>query len=114
MHLGFQPHAAHPDRLANTLLSVDDEVLWQDVQHALIVGDGLCLGRIKNALDIALTHFFPVTNRDHAVRIHAVDVGTGNACVNRSDPALGSQFRLFDRTLDRLDGGLDIGNHTLA
>src|SRR6266851_2061556 len=56
VHLGFEAHARHADRIADAFLTVDDVFLRQYVQDLLICGDGNRLGRVDHALDITLYH----------------------------------------------------------
>src|SRR5690606_15989142 len=112
VHLGLHAHAAHADGLADALLAVDDEVLREDVQDLLVVGNGQRARRLDHPLDVAGADLV-VADGDHAVGVEAVDVRTGDAGVHRQDLAAGHQLGLLDRALDRLHGGLDVGHHAL-
>ena len=65
VHLHFEAHAAHAERLAHVLLAVDDEFLRQDVQDLLVVRDRDRLRRLDHAVDVGLRDFL-VLDRDHA------------------------------------------------
>ena len=58
-------------------------------------------------LDVDLLHFF-VANGDDTVRIETAHVAASNTGEDRVDLATGHQLRLFDSTLDRLYGRLDV------
>ena len=68
VHLDFEAHAAHAERLAHVLLPVDDEFLRQDVQDLLVVRDRDRLGRLDDAIDVGLRDFL-FLDRDHAARV---------------------------------------------
>ena len=110
VHLGFEPHARHADRIADAFLAVDDEFLRQHVQNLLVGGDRDRLGRVDHVLDIAVRDLL-VADRDDAVGVEAAHVAAGDAGVDRVDLAAGHQLGLFDRALDRLHGRLDIDHH---
>ena len=66
MHLGFQAHAGHAQRLAHPFLVIDDVFLGQDVQGALIGRDRHGLRRIDYPLHI-VGQDFAVADGDDAV-----------------------------------------------
>ena len=107
MHLGFEPHARHADRLADAFLRVDDEFLRQHVDDALIGRDRDGARRVDDALDVAGADLF-VANRDDAVRVQAADVAAGDARQHAVDLAAGHELGFLDRALDRLHRRLDV------
>ncbi len=92
--------------------AVDQELLRQHVQDALVGRNRHCLGGIDDVLDIAMGHF-AVADRDHSVRIEAAHVAAGDAGVDRVDLAVRHQLGLLDRALDRLHRRLDVDDHAL-
>ncbi len=62
----------------------------------------------------SLSRDLAVLHRDDAVGVEAVDVAARDAGVDRGDLAVGHQLGLFDRVLDRVDGGVDVDHHALA
>src|SRR5690606_27094606 len=107
VHLGFEAHARHADRLANAFLAVDEKFLRQDVQD-LLVGRNRDRPRgIDHALDVFRSHFL-VANRDDAVRVEAAHVAAGNARVGGMNLATRHQLRFFDGALYRLHGRFDV------
>ncbi len=114
VHLGFKANAAHANGLTNAVLTINNEVLGENVQDLLIVRDGLCLRRIEDPLNIFSADFIPILDSSDTAGVHASDMGPGNTCVNRTDPAFRRQFRLLDGLLDRLHSGVDIRHHALA
>ena len=107
VHLRFQAHARHADRLADAFLAVDQEFLRQDVQDLLVGRNRDRARRVDDALDVFRRHFF-VADRDDAVRVQAAHVAAGDARVHRVDLAAGHQLGFFDRALDRLHRRLDV------
>lgn len=65
------------------------------------------LGGIDHVFDVGELHFL-VADRHHAMRIQTAYMAAGDARVDRVDLATGHQFRLFDGTLYRLYGRLDV------
>src|SRR5690606_41081003 len=65
VHLGFQAHTAHADRLAHAFLVIDNEYLRQDVKHFLVGRNHHGLGGVNHAIDIGL-HHFSISNAHHA------------------------------------------------
>ena len=88
MNLRFKAYTGHSNRLANTLLTVDQEFLWQYVQNFLVGRNrnGPC--RVDNPIDIAGTHFF-ISYRDDAVRVQAANMAAGNTCIDGVNIASG-------------------------
>ena len=107
MHLGFEPHARHADRLADAFLRVDDELLRQHVNHALIGRNRDGARRVDDALDVAGADFL-VADRDDAVRVQAAHVAAGDAGQHAVDLAAGHELGFLDRALDRLHRRLDV------
>src|SRR6202041_1227112 len=98
------------DRIADTFLAVDDVFLRQHVQDLLIGGGGNRLGRVNDAVDIALHHLL-VLDGDDAVRIEAAHVAAGDAGVHRVNFAARHQFGFFHGALNGLHGGFDVDHH---
>ena len=112
VHLDFQPHAGHADRLAHVLLPVDDVLLPQDVQDLLVGGNVHGARGFDHPFDIERRDF-PVLDRDHAGGVEALDVAAGDAGESRGDLAVGHQFGFLERALDRADRRLDVDDHAL-
>ena len=112
VHLGFQAHPRHADRIADPFLPVDDEFLRQHVEDPLVGGYGHRLGRLDHVLDVGVRDL-AVADRDHAVGVQAPDVAAGDAGVDRVDLAAGHQLGLLDRALDGLHGRFDVDDHAL-
>ena len=110
VHLGFQPHAAHAQRLAHAFLAVDAVFLGQDVQHLMVRWNGHRARGFNHAVDVHLGDF-AILDRHHAVRVHALDVTAGDAGEHLVNLAVGHQFRLFQRALDGLHRGFDVHHH---
>ena len=112
VRLYFQTHAAHADRLADAVLTIDDELLRQDVQDFLIGRDRHRLGGFDHPFDIAGGDFL-VLDRHHAVRVEALDVAAGDAGVHILDLAVGHQLDFLDHPADGVHRLLDINDDAL-
>src|SRR5881397_419412 len=105
MDVGFKTRAEHPDRIADTLLVIDDELLRKDVND-------LAVGRKRNGprrLDHT-PHVFTVDlartrrNRGHAPAVEASDVRSGKADIDHLDFAARHGFGFTDAFLNRFGG----------
>ncbi len=114
MDLRLQPDPAHADGLANTLLAINDEILRENMKHALIIRDGLCLSRVEDALDILRADLVTILDRSDAMRVHAVNVGARYSRKHRANSTLCGKFRIFHGELDRLDCGVNICHNAFA
>ena len=111
MRLHLQTHAAHPDRLTNTVLAIDDEFLSQDMQDFLIRRNRHRLGGFDNALDVALSDFF-FLDRHHAIRVEALDMATGDTGVNITHLAIGHQFDFLNDPANGVHRIFDVHHDT--
>src|SRR5690606_5357975 len=111
VHLGFESHTRHTNRLPYAFLVIDDEFLRQYVQDLLVgrYGDRPC--RIDYPVDVARAHFL-VAYRHDAVGVEAANVAAGDPGVDRVDIAAGHQFRFLDGALDGVHGRFDVDHHT--
>ena len=114
VYLGLKTDPAHANGFANAVLAINDEVLGKNVQHLLIIRDGLRLRRIEDPFNVFSADLIPILDGGDTAGVHAVDMSPGNTRVNRTDPALRCQFCLLDGLLDRLHGGIDVGHHTFT
>ena len=112
MHLRFQSHTRHADWLADALVVVDQILLWQHMQHALIGRNRNSLSSVQHALDVLLAHL-AITNRHDAVGVEAADVAAGDACIDCANLAARHQLGFFDGTLNRLHGRLNVDDNAL-
>ena len=65
--------------------------------------------RIDHTIHVTAADFL-VADCNDAVGVQAADMATGDSGVNRVDLAAGHELGLFDSTLYRLDGGLDVND----
>ena len=110
MDVDFEPYTAHAERYAHIALAVDHEFLIQDMQHLLVGRDRDRLGGFDHALDVLLGDL-AILDRHHAARIDALDMAAGDTGIDVADLAVGHQFGLFQRALDRVDRRLDVDDH---
>jgi len=81
------------------------------MENLLVCRDGHGLGGINNPVHIRLRNL-PVPDRDDAVGVHAADMASRDAGVDRMNAAARHELRLFNSTLDRLYRGFDIDDDT--
>jgi hypothetical protein len=112
VHLHLEAHAAHAHRLAHVFLAVDHELLVEDVQDLLVRGDVHRLRGLDHAVDVELSDL-AILDRDHPMRVEALDVAAGDTGVDIADLAVGHQLRFLQRSLDGVHRGFDVHHHTL-
>lgn len=106
MHLGFQAHPGHAQRLAHAFLVIDHVILGQGMQHPLVRRDRHRLGGIQYPFDIRRVHL-AIADRHDAVGIEAADVVAGDADERQwiRQPAIcwaSSMARWIDCTVDSM------------
>ena len=77
VHLDFEPHPGHSDRLAHVLLAVDDEFLAQDMKDLLVGRNVDGLRRVDDPPHVERRDLL-VLDRDHSGRVEALDVAPGD------------------------------------
>ena len=113
VHLGLKTHSAHPQRLANTVLVINDELLRQDVYHLAIKRHSNSTRRVNYPLDIRLSNL-TVFYRNNAITVETLDMTASNAGVNLRDLTTSHQLSILNGALDRLNRRLDVDDHPLA
>ena len=78
VHLRAEAHAAHPDRVADAVLDVDDVLARQDVEDLAIGVDRDGAGALEDALDVGAGHLAAGDRGDAVGRLRA-DVAAGDA-----------------------------------
>ena len=112
VHVDLEPRARHPDRRADAVLLVDDEVLRQHVQDLATGRQADRLGRLDRPPHVIARDLAALArNGNHAAAVEALDVGARHRQVHRVDLDAGHQLGLVHRLLDRVDGGLEIDDH---
>ena len=110
MYFCFKSHTGHTNRLVNTILTIDNEFLWQYVQNALISRYRNSLRSIDHSLYIISLNF-SVFDRDNAVGIHALYMRSGNTCENRFDLHICHALCFLYRFGYGIDSTVNIDNH---
>src|SRR3989338_1020470 len=110
VHLDVEAHAAHAERLLDTVLAVDAELLFEDVQNLLVARQADRAGRFDHPLDVGGRNLL-LLDLHHAARIDAADVAAGDAGMDLVDLSIGHQLGFLQCTLDRAYRGLDIDHH---
>ncbi len=113
MDARLQPHARHADRLLDTVLIVDHELLRQHVDDLPVHRQRDRARGVDHALDVGGGDL-AVLDRHDAVAVEAADVRAGDPGEDRVDLAAGHQLGFADRLADRFDRGVDIDDHALA
>ena len=111
MDLGFEPHARHPNRLADAVLIVHDEFLRENVQDLLVRRNRDGARGVDHPLDVVGADLAVPDGHD-AVRIEAADVAPRHPDVHGPDRLAGHDLGLLDGVPDGLHGVLDVDHHT--
>ena len=109
----LQAHAAHANRVTHPFLIVDDKFLRDDVQHLLIRRQRHRARGLHDLVHIGLGDLAAIAHRNHAMRVLTPYMAGGDSGKHPVDFAIRHQLGLFDRTLNRLNGGLDVDHHAL-
>ena len=112
MHPNLEPDPTHTEGLTHIFLAINHKLLREDMEHLLIGGNTHGRRSLYHPLDIALGDllFF---DRHHAARVEAANMTTGNTCPDRLHLAVGHEFGLLERPLNRVDRGIDVHHHAL-
>jgi len=113
--LGFEPHAAHPDRVLDPVLVVDDELLRDHVDDLAIGGDRDRLGGLHHAVDVGGTDLVVLAgDRDHAAAVDRADVVAGDPGGDALHRKPGHALGLVHGALDAGHGLLEVHHHAAA
>ena len=105
----LEPGAGEPDRRADALLLVDDEVLRQHVEDLAAGRQRHGPRRVDRAAHVVAGDLAVLAgDRDHAAAVEALDVRAADAEVHRADLDAGHQLGFLDRLLDRLHRRLEV------
>ena len=110
VHLGLQPDARHADRLPDSVLVVDDELLREDVKDVLVGRDRNRPRGVDHPVDVAGADL-AVPDRHDALRVEAANVAPGHPDVDRPDGLPGHHLGLLHRVPDGLHGVFDVDHH---
>ena len=113
VHLHFQTHARHAQRIGNAALIVHNIFLRQNVDHFAVGGNIDGPGRIQRPVNIALRHFAAADGND-AVAVDAVDMAAGNAHVDGVNLAAGHEFGSLNGRTDGTHRLLNVDHYPLA
>src|SRR6185295_949420 len=111
----FEPHAQKPDRVSDSILSVDRELLGQHVDDLAIGWHADRTRLIDDPVDVFFRDVaVAAADRDHPSRVDAADLDAAQTNVGGIDRQSRHHLRLFDRAFDRVNGSLDIDDDALA
>ena len=105
---------AHPERVLDALLAVDDEPARQDVEDLAVRRDRDRPGHLGRPVDV-LVGDLPIVaaDGDRAPRVLALDVLPADADEGPVDLPAGEALGLLDRLGDRVDRLLDVDDDAL-
>src|SRR5690606_19319681 len=113
MHPDFKADAAHADRLADVLLAVDDVLLRQDMQHLLVSRNIDCFGCLEHTRHVRCRDFL-VLYGHHAAGVETANMASCDPREDIADLAVGHEFGLLERMLDRADGAFNVDHHAFT
>ena len=112
--LDLQPHRAHAQRILDTLLAVDDEAAWQDVEHLAVRRDGDRARDLCRAIDVLPGHLTACAADGHrATRVLRLDVCAANRDDGRLDPIARQSLGGLTGEPDGVDRLVDVDHHGL-
>ena len=105
---------AHPERVLDAFLAVDDEAARQDVEDLAVGRDRHRPGDLGGPVDVLAGDLAAVTaDGDRAARVLALDVLPADADEGPVDRPARQSLGLLHGGRDRLDGLLDVDDHAL-
>ena len=114
MGLDLEPDRAHPERILDALLAVDDEAARQDVEDLAVRRDGDGAGDLGGAVDVLAGDLAAVAaDRDRAARVLALDVLAADADEGPVDLPARQALGVLDRAGDRMDRLVDVDDDAL-
>src|ERR1041384_1564306 len=109
MDVRLEADARHADRVAHTVLSVDDELLRYHMDDSPVRRKRHALGVLDEAVHVGLRDFvLGPADRDHSPALKALDVVARDADDHRLDLDPRTRFRLGYRALDGADRLVDV------
>ena len=96
-------------------LTVDDELLRQQVQRFVVFGKRDGAGLLDCSTNVVAADFAGASaQRDAAVAVDAANVRSGDTDDGMLDGSLGDVFRLFDGLANRVNRLVEIGDYAFA
>src|ERR1035437_3661854 len=112
--LDLQADGAHPQRILDAFLAIDDVAAWDDVQDFAVRRDGHRPRDLHRPADVLASHFAVVAaHRDRATRVLAFDVLTAYGPVCQLDLITRQPFGVLDGIRDRSGRLLDVDHDGL-
>src|SRR5437764_14100380 len=112
MNLDGQPCAGHSDGVVNTILIVDDKLLGKTIDDFTAGWKLNCASRIDRAAHIVGANFAVAAGYgDYRLAVKAHDMRAGEIDSYFLSLQATHSFRVFDGSLNCLDGGVRIDNH---
>ncbi len=113
MDIHFETGAEHAERVADSILIVNDEFLRQDMYDLAVRRQRHGSRRLDDAANIlAIDLARPRGNGRHAAAVETPDVRSGKADINSFDLAARHGFGLMNTFLDRLHGRLEVDDRS--
>src|SRR5690625_3895684 len=109
VNFSFHPHTAHPHRITDTILTVHNELLGDDVNNLLIRRKHNLLTILKNPFNILHGYLFLlIIDSDNPFASDTPDMVPCNTDIDSTHLNSGCQFSLIDSCSDGIDGFVDI------
>ena len=114
MRFDLQADGAHPERVLDPLLAIDDEATRQDVQHLPVGRDRDGARDLGGAVDVLVSDLAAVAaDRHGTARVLALDVLAADADEGAIDLVAGGTLGMLDGPGDRPDRLLDVDDDGL-
>jgi hypothetical protein len=112
VEIGFQTHAAHPDRVGDALLGVHGELLRENVNDLVAGWQHEFEHVVHEAVNVAVGDFGVIAFAGQdATMLQAFDVLSGNADVYGAELHAGIALADFHGFTDGANGFFDVGDH---
>ena len=109
MNVGLHAHTGHTEWVIDAILSIDDELLRDDVNDLSVGRKCDTLRILDEAVDIGLRHFMVrPADANHAAALEALNMVAGNADHHRLDIHTRLRARLIHCGTDRPDRSVDV------
>src|SRR4030095_4373819 len=111
----LQPHSKKANWVSNSVLSINRELLWQDVNDFAIGRYANCTCLVDYPIDILLGDIaIAAADGNDSARVDAAHLHTTQSDIDAVDRKTGHHFGLLDRTPDCLYGSFDVNHYRLA
>jgi hypothetical protein len=115
VNVGFEALADHADGVANSVLGINCEFMWQDVKHFTVFGKRDVAGGIDGTADVvAFDISRAVAKRYTAAAVDPADVAACHPDHGGFNRNVGDAFGFFHGSADGANSGIKIDDETFA